>query len=603
MKSISNFLGRFFRSRPQEQSPPPVAQPKPSAPPRPQAQPRPARGAGDVEVWPVGKVVGNIYEIRGAIGRGGMGLVYRAYDHATQRDIAVKVPLGRWEFDPTGTRRLVRFVDSPQAKKDLVEEVRHWIGLVHPHVVRAFDVIDDQTTDYQPAIFMDLCDGGSLAARIYRGQPLSLEAGLDVAIQVCWAMEYVHGQKLVHRDLKSQNVLLVREGGDGVGKALVTDLGLARALGARGIEAPGPARDADEAALWVTVSAAGGTPTHMAPEQWTAGSHVGVASDVYAFGVLLYEIFCRQLPFAGGQELRLWQRAHREAAVPEPRDWNQQIPAGLAGLMRQCLDKEPGGRPKDFGEVGSELTKLYRAVSGRDHAAARAKPLGVVLTAEAKRTQAWAKTRLGLGAYRRGDLEAAVREMKEAEQLFRRLGDRAGLQASLGNQAVILQAWGRLEEALGLLKQGEAICRELGDRAGLSASLGNQAVILKAWGRLEEALGLHKQEEAICRELGDRAGLSRSLGNQALILKAWGRLEEALGLLKQGEAICRELGVADGLAISLANQASILGLKLGRRKEALPKAEEALRLCAQAGLAPLAKQVQGLLDKIRAAAG
>ncbi len=72
---------------------------------------------------------------------------------------------------------------------------------------------------------------------------------------------------------------------------------------------------------------------------------------------------------------------------------------------------------------------------------------------------------------------------------------------------------------------------------------------------------------------------------------------------KQGEAICRELGVADGLAISLANQASILGLKLSRRKEALAKAEEALRLCAQAGLAPLAKQVQGLLDKIRAAAG
>ena len=599
MKSVNDFLGWLFSGEDKSSRCQPSVQPSPYVRPIPEAFARTGRGTAEPSDWPVGKVVGNIYEIRGVLGRGGMGVVYRAYDRAMHRDIAVKVPLGRWELDPSGTRRLVRFVDSPQAKKDLVDEVRHWIGLVHPHVVRAFDVIDNETTDYQPTILMDYCDGGSLAGRIYRGQPLSVATGLDVAIQVCYAMEYVHGQKLVHRDLKSQNVLLMGEANEGAGKALVTDLGLAKALGVRGGEAFGPARDADEAALWVTVSAAGGTPTHMAPEQWQAGAHVGAASDVYAFGVLLYELFCRRLPFVGGRELSRWQQAHRTVAAPDPQDWNHEIPSALADLMRQCLAKETAARPGGFGELAEGLAKLYRAISGRDFGAVRVKPPAAALTAEAKKQQARAKIRLGSGAYRRGDLEAALREMKEAQGLFASLGDRLGLSESLGNQAVILQAWGCLEEAMNLHRE-EAICREFGDRAGLGASLCNQAVILKTWGRLKEAMGLLKQQEAICREFGDRSGLSASLGNQALILQAWGRLEEAMKLHQQAETICRELGDAEGLATSLGNQASILGLNLGRRSEALAKGEEALRLCSQAGLAPLAKQLQGIFYQIRA---
>jgi tetratricopeptide (TPR) repeat protein len=101
---------------------------------------------------------------------------------------------------------------------------------------------------------------------------------------------------------------------------------------------------------------------------------------------------------------------------------------------------------------------------------------------------------------------------------------------------------------MALHKKEEAICLELGDRAGLQASYGNQALILQAWGRLEEAMVLHKKEEAICLELGDRAGLQRSYGNQAIILRTWGRLEEAMALLQKREAICLELGDRANLA-------------------------------------------------------
>ena len=131
--------------------------------------------------------------------------------------------------------------------------------------------------------------------------------------------------------------------------------------------------------------------------------------------------------------------------------------------------------------------------------------------------------RPGEGARRRGDLAAAAREYEEAGQFFCALGDNAGLQASLGNQAVILQ-----------------------DRSDLDG-----------------AMALHKQKEQFCRELA----------------------------------------IVQGLAISLANQGLILGLNLGRRNEGMAKAEEALRLCSRAGLTSLARQVQGIVNDIRAAGG
>ncbi len=157
-----------------------------------------------------------------------------------------------------------------------------------------------------------------------------------------------------------------------------------------------------------------------------------------------------------------------------------------------------------------------------------------------------------------GDLDGAMRLLKEQEAICRRLNDPAGLSRSLGNQALILQDTGDLDGAMRLLKEQEAICRRLNDPAGLQASLGNQAVILRATGDLDGAMRLLKEQEAICRRLNDPAGLHRSLGNQALILQATGDLDGAMRLLKEQEAICRRLNDPAGLSASLGNQAVIL---------------------------------------------
>jgi hypothetical protein len=190
--------------------------------------------------------------------------------------------------------------------------------------------------------------------------------------------------------------------------------------------------------------------------------------------------------------------------------------------------------------------------------------------------------------YRLGNLAEALEITRRMARVAEQRGEKSWLSAWLGNQALILETWGRLEEGLALHKKEEAICLELGDKDALQACYGNQANILYAWERLEEAFALYKEQEAICLEMGDKGALATGYGNQALILKAWGRLEEALALHKKEEAISLELGNKDQLQRSYGNQALILG-RWGRLEEALAlhKKEEAicLELGDQAGLA------------------
>ncbi|MBM3320891.1 MAG: tetratricopeptide repeat protein [Candidatus Eisenbacteria bacterium] len=143
-------------------------------------------------------------------------------------------------------------------------------------------------------------------------------------------------------------------------------------------------------------------------------------------------------------------------------------------------------------------------------------------------------------------------------------------------------------------------CRELGTKDSLQRSVGNQASILEGLGRLDEAIELHKEREHICRELGNEEGLRESLGDQALILRDWGRLDEAMTLLKDVERICRELGNPEGLALSLASQASALAFGMKKPGEALPLAEEALRISTDHGLTALADQIRPIVNQVRA---
>jgi tetratricopeptide (TPR) repeat protein len=134
----------------------------------------------------------------------------------------------------------------------------------------------------------------------------------------------------------------------------------------------------------------------------------------------------------------------------------------------------------------------------------------------------------------------------------------------------------------------------------LQITYGNQAMILQAWGRLEEAMTLHEKEEALCLELGNKNGLQRSYCNQALILKAWGRLEEAMALLKKQEVFCLELGNRSGLAYCYSNW-GLLARKQRDRKTEREKLAAALDICTELNMPRERDSVRAELEKTTAA--
>jgi tetratricopeptide (TPR) repeat protein len=210
--------------------------------------------------------------------------------------------------------------------------------------------------------------------------------------------------------------------------------------------------------------------------------------------------------------------------------------------------------------------------------------LGEVLSAtecfheQPEHKRAWNLAYCGFSTARRiGELDIALRLMQQEDRLAEQRGDRDTLQASYGNQALILKRWGRLEEALALHKKEEAICLELGNKDSLANSYGNQALILKVWGRPDEALALLQKVEATAVESGDKDTLQKTYGNQAHVLETWEHFDKALALYKKKELICLELGNRESLAISYGSQASILRAQ-GKVAEALTlhKKEEEL---------------------------
>jgi tetratricopeptide (TPR) repeat protein len=311
----------------------------------------------------------------------------------------------------------------------------------------------------------------------------------------------------------------------------------------------------------------------MAPELWSTWPTTSPSMDVYAFGVLLYEIFCGQPPFVRNQ-LRKLRRAHAEAVPPSSREWNPELPPGLEDVMQRCLAKHPLDRPANFRELAAELSAVYREATGQDYKAVRQKPATPELDLELVKRDAWSKATAGVGAHRHGDLEKACRLMTEARETFRSLNDRAALQWVLYRHALVLRDRGELDEAWAMLEEQRALCEQGGDRGELSTCLCAQGMVLKAQGKLAESWRALQRNEAICRELDDQASLAGCLFNQATVLAEQDRAEAAMEKLTETERLSRELGDQASLQESLTYHARLL--------QACDRLEEALELFKQA---------------------
>jgi serine/threonine protein kinase len=268
------------------------------------------------------------YEIHSLLGAGGMGQVWRAHDTRLERDIALKVLPADALGDDTARARLVR-------------EARLASKLNHPHICAIYEVGEAEGQTY---IAMELVEGQSLAARVAEG-PLPVEQILRNGQQMADALAHAHGRGVVHRDFKSANVVVTPDG-----QVKVLDFGLAKRLSD---EQLADATTVTRHSL-TAPGVVAGTLAYMAPEQ-LKGEPADARSDIWALGVVLYELATGKRPFEGQTGFDLTAAILRQPPPPLP----SSVPAPLAGVIERCLAKEPGERHQQ----GSEARAALEAVA------------------------------------------------------------------------------------------------------------------------------------------------------------------------------------------------------------------------------------------------
>src|SRR5947208_5610453 len=274
------------------------------------------------ELSVIGQVLGH-YHVVSKIGEGGMGAVYRARDEVLHRDVALKVVSKSAGLDQS-------------ASQNLLQEARASSGLSHPNICTIHEVGE---TDGELYIVMELVDGKSLRTLI-GNDGLPVESVLRYGVQIANALGRAHDRGIIHRDLKSANVVVTPEG-----LVKVLDFGLAKRVGGGIFEGPTRSFATSQDASLVS-----GTLPYIAPEV-LRGEGADYRSDIWALGVVLYEATSGRLPFEGRTGFEISSAIMREM----PMQLGPPVPPGLWAIIQRCLAKEPMQRYQRAGEVQSAL--------------------------------------------------------------------------------------------------------------------------------------------------------------------------------------------------------------------------------------------------------
>lgn len=267
----------------------------------------------------LGTLVGGRYEVVAALGSGGYGVVYRARDRRLRRDIALKV----LRDDRLSESAKIRFRREVQVARDVVA----------PQLLRVFDIGDDEEIGLT-YLTMELVRGETLRA-LLRRERLTVEKAVRVAGEVLRALALLHGEGILHRDVKPGNILL-----DGEGGVKLADFGLARRW------------DSDETRATETSSLVG-TLEYVSPEQ-ALGKEIGPRSDLFALGVVFFEMLAGRLPYEGASSLGTLL-AHIRKSAEDVRRHRPEVPAWLAAVVARLLEKDPADR---FGTAQEVLAAL-----------------------------------------------------------------------------------------------------------------------------------------------------------------------------------------------------------------------------------------------------
>jgi serine/threonine protein kinase len=277
------------------------------------------------------QILADRYRIRRFLALGGMGEVYEADDLELGDRVALKTIRPELAGDRLSLERFRR-------------EIMLQRKITHPNVCRIFDLGRHVDSDGVEVAFltMELLEGETLAERLYRDNKLSVQEAFPLVSQIASALGALHRAGIVHRDLKSENVVLVPALEEAGGfRAVLTDFGLARATRGSGFA--------------MTSGAHGlvGTPGYMSPEQ-VMSQPIGPPTDLYAFGVVMFEMVTGRLPFAGGSAMEVAARRLKHAP-PSPRSYTPSLPIAWERAILRCLERDPAAR---FGSATEAVVAL-----------------------------------------------------------------------------------------------------------------------------------------------------------------------------------------------------------------------------------------------------
>ena len=270
------------------------------------------------------------YRIIEPLGAGGMGEVYRARDVQLERDVAIKI-------------LPAQNVSDPSAKARLLREARTASQLNHPNICTIYEVGE---LDGQTFIAMELVAGESLSSRLRRGPLPSEQLIVSCGLQLADAVAHAHKNNVIHRDLKSSNVMLTPED-----RIKVLDFGLAKRVTKADLEAVTVSKSSLTAP-----GAIFGTLSYMAPEQ-LCGQPADERSDIWATGVVLYEMGTAALPFRGATAFEISSAVLHQAPVPLP----VAVPVALRAVIERCLEKDPARRYQEADELRDALQAIRTA--------------------------------------------------------------------------------------------------------------------------------------------------------------------------------------------------------------------------------------------------
>lgn len=298
----------------------------------------------------VGSFFAGRYRIIEELGKGGMGKVYRAFDTKASEEVALK--LIRLEIG-SDRKTIERFGN----------ELKMAHKIVHRHVGRMYHLGEEKGTRY---ITMEYVPGEDLKSLIKRVKKLTPGKAVSIAQQVCEGLEEAHRLGVVHRDLKSSNIMIDKEG-----NAQIMDFGIALSPETRGITGTG---------------AIIGTPEYMSPEQ-VEGKKVDQRSDIYSLGIILYEMVTGRVPFEGDTPLSVSVK-HKSETPKNPKEVNAQVPENLSRLILKCLEKDMEERCQSARELLSCLTDIEEGIPAGERIIHKRRPLtskDITLTFRMKR--------------------------------------------------------------------------------------------------------------------------------------------------------------------------------------------------------------------------